>query len=89
MEYSSLKKSLKTLKLNENTNFTAIDIDYTKKEKDILGQIKVKKQEGITMYINKEIKYPIDNIAFVVNDSEFNITWYPEEKHWKQKPRIK
>jgi uncharacterized protein with NAD-binding domain and iron-sulfur cluster len=39
--------------------------------------------------INKEIKYPIDNIAFVMNDSEFNITWYPQEKHWKKKPGIK
>ena len=39
--------------------------------------------------INKEIKYPINNIAFVMNDSEFNITWYPQEKHWKQKPSIK
>tara|TARA_B110001452_G_scaffold39791_1_gene30524 strand:- start:804 stop:2465 length:1662 start_codon:yes stop_codon:yes gene_type:complete len=38
--------------------------------------------------INKEIKYPVDNIAFVMNDSEFNITWYPQEKHWKQKPSI-
>jgi len=59
MEYSSLKKSLKTLKLNENTNFTAIDIDYTKEEKDILSKIKVKKKDRIMMYgiygINKKI----------------------------------
>jgi hypothetical protein len=24
-----------------------------------------------------------------MNDSEFNITWYPQEKHWKRKPNIK
>ena len=24
-----------------------------------------------------------------MNDSEFNITWYPQEKHWKNKPNIK
>ena len=47
------------------------------------------KQISFRIGINKEIKYPIDNIAFVMNDSEFNITWYPQEKHWKQKPSIK
>ncbi len=72
MEYSSLKKSLKTLKLNENTNFTAIDIDYTKEEKDILGKIKVKKQDKIMMYgiygINKKIDSLFHNS--LENDSE-------------------
>ena len=47
------------------------------------------KQISFRIGINKEIKYPIDNIAFVMNDSEFNITWYPQEKYWKQKPSIK
>jgi hypothetical protein len=47
------------------------------------------KQISFRIGINKEIKYPIDNIAFVMNDSEFNITWYPQEKLWKQKPKIK
>jgi len=47
------------------------------------------KQISFRIGINKEIKYPIDNIAFVMNDSEFNITWYPQEKLWKKKPNIK
>jgi uncharacterized protein with NAD-binding domain and iron-sulfur cluster len=47
------------------------------------------KQISFRIGINKEINYPIDNIAFVMNDSEFNITWYPQEKHWKTKPQIK
>ena len=46
------------------------------------------KQISFRIGINKEIKYPIRNIAFVMNDSEFNITWYPQEKHWKNKPPI-
>ena len=46
------------------------------------------KQISFRIGINKKIKYPIDNIAFVMNDSEFNITWYPQEKHWKNKPCI-
>jgi uncharacterized protein with NAD-binding domain and iron-sulfur cluster len=32
--------------------------------------------------LDKEIKYPVDNIAFVMVDSEFNITWYPQDQHW-------
>jgi hypothetical protein len=47
------------------------------------------KQISFRIGINKEIKYPTGNIAFVMNDSEFNITWYPQEKHWKHKPSIK
>jgi len=47
------------------------------------------KQISFRIGINKQIKYPIDNIAFVMNDSEFNITWYPQEKLWKKKPNIK
>ena len=47
------------------------------------------KQISFRIGIDKDIKYPIKNIAFVMNDSEFNITWYPQEKHWKNKPNIK
>ena len=47
------------------------------------------KQISFRIGLNKKINYPIDNIAFVMNDSEFNITWYPQEKHWKYKPKIK
>lgn len=47
------------------------------------------KQISFRIGIDKDIKYPIKNIAFVMNDSEFNITWYPQEKHWVKKPNIK
>ena len=47
------------------------------------------KQISFRIGINKDIQYPIENIAFVMNDSEFNITWYPQEKHWEKKPKIK
>ncbi len=32
-----------------------------------------------TIDTNKNINYPTNNIAFVMSDSEFNITWYPQE----------
>jgi uncharacterized protein with NAD-binding domain and iron-sulfur cluster len=47
------------------------------------------KQISFRIGLNKTINYPVDNIAFVMTDSEFNITWYPQEKHWKNKPFIK
>ena len=47
------------------------------------------KQISFRIGIDKVIEYPINNIAFVMNDSEFNITWYPQEKHWKNQPNIK
>lgn len=34
--------------------------------------------------IDRHIEYPIDKIGFVMNDSEFNITWYPQEKFWSR-----
>ena len=47
------------------------------------------KQISFRLGLDMDITYPVDNIAFVMNDSEFNITWYPQEKHWKTKPPIK
>jgi len=47
------------------------------------------KQISFRIGIDKDIKYPVDNIGFLMNDSEYNITWYPQEKHWKKKPNIK
>lgn len=46
------------------------------------------KQISFRIGIDRKIEYPIDNIGFVMNDSEFNITWYPQEKFWDTKPSI-
>lgn len=40
------------------------------------------KQISFRLGFKKEIKYGINNIAFAMVDTEFNITWYPQEKHW-------
>jgi len=75
--------------------FNTVDILRNSKMQSLYNNFKSltdntkSKQISFRIGINKEIKYPIDNIAFVMNDSEFNITWYPQEKHWKQKPSIK
>jgi uncharacterized protein with NAD-binding domain and iron-sulfur cluster len=70
--------------------FNTVDILRNSKMQSLYNNFKSltdntkSKQISFRIGINKEIKYPIDNIAFVMNDSEFNITWYPQEKHWKQ-----
>jgi uncharacterized protein with NAD-binding domain and iron-sulfur cluster len=75
--------------------FNTVDILRNSKMQSLYNNFKSltdttkSKQISFRIGINKEIKYPIDNIAFVMNDSEFNITWYPQEKLWKQKPKIK
>jgi len=56
---------------------------------NVLTQTTKSKQISFRIGINKNINYPTNNIAFVMSDSEFNITWYPQEKHWKNKPPIK
>ena len=75
--------------------FNTVDILRNSKMQSLYNNFKSltdntkSKQISFRIGINKEIKYPVDNIAFVMNDSEFNITWYPQEKHWKQNPSIK
>ena len=89
---SQLKAKEYILSINP---FNTVDILRNSKMSSLYNNFKSltdntkSKQIAFSIGINKEIKYPIDNIAFVMNDSEFNITWYPQEKHWKQKPSIK
>jgi hypothetical protein len=40
-------------------------------------------QISFRLGFNKKIKFPVSNIAFVMTNSEFNITWYPQEQYWK------
>jgi uncharacterized protein with NAD-binding domain and iron-sulfur cluster len=91
-----LVNQLKAKEYILSTNpFNTVDILKNSKMKGLYNNFKSltdntkSKQISFRIGINKKIKYPIDNIAFVMNDSEFNITWYPQEKHWKQKPKIK
>jgi len=64
-------------------------MDNLKKKFHLLTKNTKSKQISFRIGINKIINYPITNIGFVMNDSEFNITWYPQEKHWDNKPYIK
>ena len=88
---SQLKSKECILSINP---FNTVDILKNSKMQDLYNNFKSltdntkSKHISFRIGINKEIKYPIDNIAFVMNDSEFNITWYPQEKHWKKKPKM-
>ena len=46
------------------------------------------KQISFRLGLDKNIAFPKDNIAFVMSDSEFNITWYPQEKHWAKNIKL-
>ena len=74
---------------NTLTIFKNSDMNYLYNNFYLLTRNTKSKQISFRIGIDKKINYPIKNIAFVMNDSEFNITWYPQEKHWKTKPNIK
>ena len=69
--------------------FKNSDMKYLYNKFYLLTRNTKSKQISFRIGIDKHINYPIKNIAFVMSDSEFNITWYPQEKHWKNKPNIK
>jgi protoporphyrinogen oxidase len=39
-------------------------------------------QISFRLGFDKNIRFPSTNAAFVMPDSEYNITWYPQEHHW-------
>jgi len=83
-EYVLATNPFNTLNVFKKSNMRELYNNYT-----LLTNNTKSKQISFRIGIDKHIKYPIQNIAFVMNDSEFNITWYPQEKHWKNKPKIK
>jgi len=83
-EYILATNPFNTLNIFKNSN-----MKYLYNNFNLLTRNTKSKQISFRIGINKHINYPIKNIAFVMNDSEFNITWYPQEKHWKNKPIIK
>jgi len=83
-EYILATNPYNTLKILKNSN-----MKYLYNIFNSLTRNTKSKQISFRIGINKHINYPIKNIAFVMSDSEFNITWYPQEKHWKNKPNIK
>lgn len=83
-EYVIAMNPYNTVDIFRNSNMKNLEERF-----DLLTKNTKSKQISFRIGINKNIKYPIKNIAFVMNDSEFNITWYPQEKHWKNKPLIK
>jgi len=45
-------------------------------------------QISFRLGFDKKIKLPKQNIAFVMSDSEFNITWYPQDYHWDKNVKL-
>jgi len=83
-EYVLATNPYNTVSIFKNSNMKSLYNNF-----NLLTKNTKSKQISFRIGINKNINYPIQNIAFVMTDSEFNITWYPQEKHWKNKPNIK
>lgn len=48
----------------------------------LLNEKTISQQISFRIGFGKKINFPIKNIAFVMTDSEFNITWYPQDSFW-------
>ena len=51
-------------------------------EHKMLNQNSLSKQVSFRIGINKKIQFPSASIAFAMVESEFDITWYPQEYFW-------
>lgn len=43
----------------------------------------INNQISFRLGFNKKLKFPNDNMGFVLIDSPYNITFYPQDEHWK------
>lgn len=75
LDPSSMIKLFKTDKMNKNSN----QIYKNLKQMDVVNN-----QISFRLGINKKIKFEKDNMGFVLVDSPYNITFYPQEDHWKK-----
>jgi hypothetical protein len=46
------------------------------------------RQIAFRLGFDKQIKFPDPNMAFIMVDSEFNITLYPQETHWNKNVKL-
>jgi len=52
------------------------------KQHRLLNKNSLNNQISFRIGLNIDIKFPVRHIGFVMTDSEFNITFYPQEKYW-------
>jgi uncharacterized protein with NAD-binding domain and iron-sulfur cluster len=61
----------------KNSNLPSLSNCFSKLTKNTNS-----KQISFRIGLDVPINLPNDRMCFVMSDSEFNITWYPQEKHW-------
>ena len=61
----------------------ASQIKHLWKQHHLLNRVSLDQQISFRLGMKKNIRFPIKNIAFVMTDSEYNITFYPQEKYWE------
>jgi uncharacterized protein with NAD-binding domain and iron-sulfur cluster len=66
--------------------YDAIEVFKNSEIKDLYEQHEtlktINKQIGFVIAFKEKIKFPQDNMAFVIVDSPYNITFYPQDYHW-------
>jgi hypothetical protein len=66
-------------KVFERSNTTKLH-----KQHVLLNEKTNSNQISFRIGFGKKLNFPKENLAFVMTDSEFNITWYPQETHWDE-----
>jgi hypothetical protein len=62
--------------------FNISNMDALYNQHKLLNNNTISNQISFRIGLNKTINFSKKNIAFVMADSEFNITWYPQEHSW-------
>ncbi len=68
--------------------FERSQMDILWKQYKSLNESIISNQISFRLGLNKKIIFPSKSIAFVMSNSEFNITWYPQEKYWNNKIKL-
>jgi len=63
--------------------FVKSKMKHMAKQHHLLNKNSQSNQISFRLGFNKKIKFPIKEIAFVMTDSEYNITFYPQKHYWK------
>ena len=62
--------------------FRRSNMNFLYNQHKLINKNTISNQISFRIGFNKKINFPAKNIAFTMTDSEFNITWYPQEKYW-------
>jgi uncharacterized protein with NAD-binding domain and iron-sulfur cluster len=94
IKYSIISKNNKKIKIKAEQHIICLDPFQSKKVFDKSKMISlsnkylklniINNQIGFCLGLNKKINFKETNMGFVLVDSPYNITFYPQEDHWEK-----